>query len=342
MQKFSVQKMKLTPNFLASLIGGTVVGDGDIELTGFAKIEEAGPGDISFITNPKYARYAAETKASALLVGDDFEHGPEVKATLIKVKDPYTTLAHLMKQFGGAEELPVGIENPSFIAENVQLPDGVYIGAFAYIAKGVKLGRNVKIYPNCYVGANSEIGDDSILYPGVVIYDGCIIGKRCVFQSGSVIGGHGFGFAPNNGRYEKIPQLGNVVIEDDVEIGANTTVDRATLGSTVIGRGTKLDNLIQIGHNVRIGEDNVFAAQTGIAGSAKIGNSNRVGGQVGFAGHINFGSNCEVGAQSGINRGVGDGARIMGYPAMDAAKFARLQVYLKQLPEIIKDLKSKK
>lgn len=331
--------MKLTPNFLARLVGGTVVGDGEIELTGFAKIEEAGKGDISFITNPKYARYASVTKASALLVGEDFNIGEDISATLIKVKDPYTTLAMLMKEFCQVEEGPGGIEEPVFISEGVDIPENAYIGAFSYIGKGVKIGENVKIYPNCYIGANCEIGDNTIIYPHVTIYHGCIVGKRSILQAGCVIGSDGFGFAPTKEKYEKIPQLGNVVIEDDVEIGANTTIDRATMGSTVIARGTKLDNLIQVAHNVRIGEHNVFAAQTGIAGSTRIGDWNRIGGQVGFAGHINFGSNCEVGAQSGIHKGLGDGVRVIGYPAVGISDFAKLQVYLKKLPELYEDIK---
>ena len=334
--------MKITPNFLARLVGGTVVGDGERELTGFAKIEEAGKGDISFITNPKYARYATETKASALLVGEDFKADGEVSATLIKVKDPYTTLALLMKNFAGQQDELTGVESPSFIAEGVEVPEDAYVGAFAYVGKGVKLGKNVKIYPNAYIGNDCVIGDDSIIYPHVTVYKGCIIGKRCILQSGCVIGADGFGFAPSNGKYEKIPQLGNVILEDDVEIGANTTVDRATLGSTVIAQGTKLDNLIQVAHNVSIGKHNVFAAQTGIAGSTKIGDWNRIGGQVGFAGHINFGNGCEVGAQSGIHKGVGDGARVMGYPAINVREFAKLQVYLKKLPELFEEIKKLK
>lgn len=331
--------MKITPNFLARLVEGTVVGDGERELTGFAKIEDAGPGDISFITNPKYVRYATETKAAALLVGDDFKTDGEVSATLIKVKDPYATLALLMKNFAGPQEELSGVESPSFVADGVEVPEDAYIGAFAYVGKGVKLGKKVKIYPNAYIGPDCEIGDDSVIYPHVTVYKGCIIGKRCILQSGCVIGADGFGFAPANGRYEKIPQLGNVILEDDVEIGANTTVDRATLGSTVVGEGTKLDNLIQVAHNVTIGRHNVFAAQTGIAGSTKIGDWNRVGGQVGFSGHINFGSHCEVGAQSGVHKGVGDGVRIMGYPAVNVREFAKMQVFLKKLPELFEKIK---
>ena len=332
--------MKITPNVLAQIVGGTVEGDGDRELTGFAKIEEAGPGDISFITNPKYARYAAETKAAALLVNDDFKPEGKVSATLLKVKDAYTALALLLQRFGTEQEDKRGIEQPSFIAEGVNVPDDAYVGAFSYIDKDVKIGSNVKIYPHSYIGKGCKIGQGSVIFSGVNVYDGCVIGENCILHSGAVIGSHGFGFAPNqDGHYEKIPQIGNVVLEDDVEIGANTVVDRATMGSTVIGKGTKLDNLIQVAHNVCIGRNNVFAAQTGIAGSTKIGDHNRIGGQVGFSGHINFGSNCEVGAQSGIPKGYGDGVRIIGYPAMEDKKFARLQVYLKQLPEVIEKIR---
>lgn len=330
--------MKITPNLLASLIGGIVEGDGEIEITGFAKIEEAGRGDISFITNPKYAHYAGSTKASALLVSKDFKPEGEVASTLIRVEDPYTALALLMTQFMAKTEGPKGIEQPSFVAEGVEIPEDCYIGAFAYIGKGVKLGKNVKIYPHSFIGEGVEIGNDTIIRSNVNIYEGCKIGQRCILHSGCVIGSDGFGFAPSNGVYQKIPQMGIVKIEDDVEIGANTTIDRATLGETVIGHGTKLDNLIQVAHNVVIGHDNVMAAQVGIAGSTKIGNSNRIGGQVGFAGHINFGSNCEVGAQSGIPKGYGDNCRIMGYPAMDVGTFARAQAIFKRLPEINRTL----
>ena len=322
---------------IASLIGGNIEGNPVCEITGFAKIEEAKEGDVSFIANPKYAHYASSTQASALIVADDFPSSSDIRATLIRVADPYASLATLMAAFT-SQHSKTGIEEPSFISQGVEISPDCYIGAFAYIGSGARLGKNVKIYPHVYIGENVEIGDDTVVRPNVTIYEGCKIGKRCILHSGCVIGADGFGFAPDGEKYKKIPQIGIVVLEDDVEVGANTTVDRATMGETRIGEGTKLDNLIQVAHNVRIGVNNVFAAQTGIAGSTQIGNSNRIGGQVGFAGHIKFGSHCEVGAQSGINRGYKDGSRIIGYPATDIMTFAKNAVLQKRLSDLFRDV----
>ncbi len=327
--------MELTPQLIVSMIGGKVEGDGNVKLTGFAKIEEAVPGYVTFIANPKYSHYIYETKASAVLVSEDFVLDHPVSPVLIRVKDPYVALADLMNSVESGRPQPKGIEQPCFIAEGVDVPDDVYVGAFAYIGKGAVIGEGVRIYPQTYIGENVIIGEKSVVRAGVKIYKDCVIGKRCVIHSGAVIGADGFGFAPRpDGSYEKIPQIGNVIIEDDVEIGANTTVDRATFGSTRIGRGTKLDNLIQIAHNVEIGTGNVFAAQSGVAGSTKIGNYNQVGGQVGFSGHIHVGNMNMFGAQSGIPNNVGDGNRLIGYPAVELRRFARTQVYLKRLEEL--------
>ena len=329
--------MKITPQLLASMIGGTVEGDENIEIKGFAKIEEAKAGQISFIANPKYAHFLTTTQASVLLVDRNIRRPEGCDITLIRVDDPYVAVAELLAAFEASKPKPKGIENPSYISEETTLPEDVYIGAFAYIGKNVSLGKNVKIYPQVYIGDNVRIGDDSIIRAGVKIYENCEVGNRCIIHSGAVIGADGFGFAPlSDGSYEKIAQIGNVVIEDDVEIGANTTIDRATFGHTKIGKGTKLDNLIQVAHNVEIGSDNVFAAQTGVAGSTKIGSGNRIGGQCGFAGHIKVGDHNEFGAQSGIPNNVGDNNRLIGYPAVDAMKFARTQVYLSRLPELFK------
>lgn len=325
--------MELTANELAALAGGRVEGEGDVRIRRFAKIEEAGEGDLSFIANPKYEHYIETTGASAVLVGDSFErerHG----VTLIRVADPYATLAELMRLAEKGKTHPEGVEQPCHIGEGTVLPSDCYIGAFAYIGKGVKLGEGVRIYPQTYIGDNVSIGEGSVIRAGVKIYEGCSVGARCIIHSGAVIGADGFGFAPVGDGYEKIPQTGVVEIADDVEIGANTCIDRATFGRTHIGRGTKLDNLIQVAHNVSIGHDNVFAAQTGIAGSTHIGDCNMIGGQVGFAGHITVGDHNEIGAQSGIPNSVGDGCRLLGYPAVDARRFARTQVYLKKLPEL--------
>lgn len=327
--------MELTPRLIASMINGKVEGDENIKIKGFAKIEEAKPGEVTFIANPKYAHHIHDTEASVVLVSNDFDARGATGVTLIRVEDPYKSLADLLNAFQSSKPKPVGIEQPCFISEGVVISEDAYIGAFAYIGKGVKLGRGVKIYPHAYVGDGTILGEDVVLRSGVKVYEGCVIGNRCIIHSGAVIGADGFGFAPcADGTYEKIPQIGNVVISDDVEIGANTTVDRATFGSTRVGRGTKLDNLIQVAHNVEIGEGNVFAAQSGIAGSTKIGNYNQVGGQVGFSGHIRIGNFNEIGAQSGIPNNVGDKQRIIGYPAVDARQFARTQVYLKRLNEL--------
>lgn len=330
--------MKVTPLLIASMSGGNVEGDENIEITGFAKIEEAKSGEISFIANPKYAHFLTSTKASVLLVGRDLVV-PEGQPcpTLVRVDDPYVAVADLLAAFQSRKPRPVGVEQPSFVAEGVEIPEDAYIGAFVYIGRDVRIGKNVKIYPQTYIGDGVRIGDDTVIRSGVKIYEDCVVGSRCVLHSGVVIGADGFGFAPlPDGSYEKIAQIGNVIIEDDVEIGANTAIDRATFGSTRIGRGTKLDNLIQIAHNVVLGEHNVFAAQTGIAGSTKVGSYNRVGGQCGFAGHITVGNRNEFGAQSGIPNNVGDGRRLIGYPVVDAVKFARTQVYLNRLPDLFK------
>lgn len=333
----------MTTGALASIINGVVEGDSDVKLSGFAKIEEAASGQLTFIANPKYAHFIESTNASAVLVSTNFNHPNPHGVTLIRVEDPYSTLAVLLRMIQDMLPKKSGIESPCFIAEDVDIPEDAYIGAFAYIGKGAKIGKGSQIYPQTYIGEGVTIGDNSILYAGVKIYDGCKIGHRCILHSGVVIGGDGFGFAPNSeGEYEKLPQIGIVVIEDNVEIGANTTVDRSTFGCTKIGRGTKLDNLIMVAHNVEIGENNVFAAQTGIAGSTKIGQCNRVGGQVGFAGHITVGSYNEIGAQSGIPGNVGDGNRLMGYPAIDARKFARNVVYINKLKELFDELNRKK
>ncbi len=329
--------MEITPKGLAALTGGSVEGDENVALHGFAKIEEAKEGDLTFIANPKYAHFIHTTKASAVLVGKDFDTEGEVSATLIRVDDPYATLAELLRLIESQKPRPEGIEQPCFIAEGVEVPEHAYIGAFAYIGKGVRLGKNVKIYPQAYLGDGVVVGDDSVVRSGVRIYEGCHVGSRCIIHSGAVIGADGFGFAPHNGEFEKIPQTGIVEIEDDVEIGANTCIDRATFGKTVVGKGTKLDNLIQVAHNVTIGCNNVFASQSGIAGSTQIGNGNMVAGQCGFAGHIKVGDFNQIGAQSGIPNNVGSGKRIMGYPAIDARQFAKNLVYMKQLGKFLEE-----
>ncbi|MCH5238657.1 MAG: UDP-3-O-(3-hydroxymyristoyl)glucosamine N-acyltransferase [Muribaculaceae bacterium] len=334
--------MEISAKELAALCGGSVEGNENAKVSDFAKIEEASDGDLSFIANPKYAHYASTTGATILLVSQDFEAPSDLKATLVRVSDPYSTLAQLMRMVAQATPRPRGIEQPVMVGENSTLPEDVYVGSFAYIGKNVTIGNSVLIYPQVYVGDNCVIGDNTILYPGVKIYAGCKIGKRCILHAGVVVGSDGFGFAPVEGHYEKIPQMGGVIIEDDVEVGANTTIDRATFGNTLIGRGTKLDNLIQIAHNVRIGEDNVFAAQVGVAGSTRIGSRNRVGGQCGFAGHLEIGDDNEFGAQSGMHTNVKDGKKMMGYPAVEAMQFARNTVYMKRVADLLASKKRDK
>lgn len=331
--------MEFTANQIASLANGTVEGDGDVRLNTVAKIEEGHPGAISFLANPKYTHYIYTTKSSAVLVSNDFVAEQPVEATLIRVADPYATIASLLKMVESMLT-PVyeGVEQPSYIAEGIELPEGVYVGAFAYIAKGVKLGKNVKIYPQAYIGQGVTIGDNTIIYSGVKIYHGCTIGKNCILHSGAVIGADGFGFAPTPDGYEKIPQIGNVAIADNVEIGANATVDRAMMGSTRISKGVKIDNLVQVAHNCVVGENTAMAAQGGVAGSAKIGKNCMIGGQVGIAGHITVGDDVQIAAQSGIKESIKSGARLFGSPAMDFKDYCRQAIYVKDLPKLYKRL----
>lgn len=328
--------MEFTAAQIASIVGGSVEGDENVRISNFAKIEEAGAGDITFLANPKYTHFIYNTGASAVIVSTGFTAEYPVPATLIRVENPYETLSQLMTMAAQAmNQTPTGREEPAHVADGVEIPEDAYIGAFAYIGKGVKLGKGVKIYPQAYIGDGVELGEDTIIYPGVRIYHGCKIGARCVIHAGAVIGADGFGFAPDaEGHYHKIPQLGIVVIQDDVEIGANTTIDRATMGSTVVERGVKLDNLIQLAHNTTVGSDTVIAAQTGVAGSAKIGSKCMIGGQVGFAGHITVGDGVHIGAQSGVPNNVESGCQIMGYPAIPARDFLRQSALLRRLPEI--------
>lgn len=335
--------MEITTGTLASLVNGVIEGDSNVVLSGFAKIEEAGQGQLSFIANPKYSHFIESTNASALLVSSDFNHPNPKGVALIKVADPYATLAELLRLIQSRIPRKTGRQQPSFVDESASLPADTFVGAFSYIGKNASIGKDVEIYPQCYIGDDVEIGDNCKFYPGVKIYDGCKIGNNCILHSGVVVGSDGFGFAPNaEGAYDKIPQTGIVVLEDDVEIGANTTVDRATFGCTRIGKGTKLDNLIMVAHNVEIGRNNVFAAQTGVAGSTKIGSGNRIGGQVGFSGHIKVGDNNEIGAQSGVPGNVGDGNKIMGYPAVERRKFAKNLVYINRLEELFDELRKTK
>ena len=329
--------MEFSAELIAQQVGGIVEGDGSVTVNTFSKIEEAKPGYITFLANPKYTHFIYDTQASIVLVRKDFVADRPVSPTLIHVDDPYATLSALLTMVAQFMfVMPTGIEQPCHIAEGVDVDADSYVGAFAYVGAGAKLGKAVKIFPQAYIGRNVTIGDGAIIYPGVKIYDGCKIGARCILHSGVVIGADGFGFAPTPDGYHKIPQIGIVEIADDVEIGANTTVDRATMGATRVGRGTKLDNLIQVAHNAQIGESTVIAAQTGIAGSTKVGSNCMIGGQVGFAGHISIGDNVSIGAQSGIPGNLADGSQVMGYPAVPARDFMRQSAYIKRLGELFR------
>lgn len=332
--------MEFTASQIAQMVNGTVIGNPDVAVNTFAKIEEGHAGAISFLANPKYTHYIYTTGSSIVLVRRDFVAERPVSATLIAVDDPYATVAHLLQMVASMmTPQRTGIEQPSFIAAGVDIPADAYVGAFAYIGPGAVIEPGVKIYPQAYVGDNVTIGRDTIVYPGAKIYHGCRIGKRCTIHAGAVIGADGFGFAPVDGHYDKIPQIGIVEIADDVEIGANTTIDRATMGATRVGRGVKLDNLIQIAHNCSVGHDTVIASQTGMAGSSKVGAGCMIGGQVGISGHITIGDGVQIGAQSGVPKSVKDGAAIMGYPAVPHSEFARNAVYIKKLASLFSDVR---
>jgi len=330
--------MQFTALQIATLIKGKIEGDPDAKVSHVAKIEEAGAGSLSFIANPKYEEYLYTTNASIIIVNDTLEVLEQVKPTLIRVKDAYSGFASLLEKYNDiiSRKGRNGIEQPSFVSKTASIGKDVYIGAFTYIGENVIIGDNVKIYPGCYIGDNVVINEDSQLFAGVKIYDGCSIGSRVILHSGAVIGGDGFGFAPQkDGTYRKVPQIGNVIIEDDVEIGANTTIDRATMGSTHIRKGVKLDNLIQIAHNAEIGENTVIAAQTGVSGSTKLGKNCIVGGQVGIVGHIQLADGTRINAQSGLSKSVNEpNQALTGSPAFDYKSSLRSQAIFRNLPEL--------
>ena len=333
--------IEFTAAQIAEALKGEVVGNADVKLRDVAKIEEGREGALSFLANPKYIPYIYTTKSSAVLVNRDFKPEEPVQTTLIYVDNAYEAFASLLDMVAEAV-IPRknGIEQPSFIDKSATYGEGLYLGAFAYIGPNAKIGKNVKIYPQCYIGDNVKIGDNCILYPGVKIYYNCVIGNNVTLHAGISIGADGFGFAPNaDNNYKKIPQIGNVIIEDYVEIGANTCVDRSTMGSTIIHKGVKLDNLVQVGHNVQIGENTVMSAQCGIAGSTKIGRNCMCGGQVGFAPHISVADGTHIGAQSGLNAPITtEGTAIIGSPVQNYKDWLRSSVLFRRLPEIAKRL----
>lgn len=329
--------MQATAAELAALLGGTVEGDASRRIHTVAKIEEAGEGSLAFLANPKYEEYLYQTQASAVLVRRDLELKDSVAATLIRVDDPYTAFTKILEEAGRRQAMAIsGIEQPSHVDPRATLGENCYVGAFAYIGPGCRIGSNVKIYPQAYIGPGTVLGDDTIVYSGAKIYHQTQIGSRCIVHANAVIGADGFGHAPQpDGSYRKIPQLGIVVLEDDVEVGANTTIDRATMGETRIGQGTKLDNLIQIAHNVEVGQHVVIAAQAGISGSTKIGDFSQIGGQVGLSGHIKIAARTRIGAQSGIMSSIEeDGQTLLGAPAMDSKAFFKMNVLMRNLPEM--------
>ncbi len=328
--------MKFTATQIAGILEGDIIGNPDVEVSKLSKIEEGTEGSLTFLANPKYKSYIYSTKASITIVNKNFEAENGLTTTLIKVEDAYKSFSKLLEYYNQIKMNKSGIEQPSFISESSKYGDNIYVGAFTYIGDNVKIGNNVKIFPNCYVGDNVTIAENTVIFAGAKIYSECVIGADCVVNSGAIIGADGFGFSPNeNGEYSKVPQTGNVIIEDFVDIGAATTIDRATLGSTIIRRGVKLDNQIQIAHNVEIGENTVIAAQTGVAGSAKIGKNCQIGGQVGIAGHITIGNNVKVQAQSGIGRNVSDNEILQGSPSFAYGDWNKSYVYFKNLPKII-------
>ncbi|MGM0933875.1 MAG: UDP-3-O-(3-hydroxymyristoyl)glucosamine N-acyltransferase [Bacteroidota bacterium] len=328
--------MKFTASQIAEILEGKIVGDPEAEVSELAKIEEGAKGALTFLSNPKYNSYIYTTKASITIVNEDFKPEQPIHTTLIKVKDAYKAFSKLLEYYNQVKLNKSGIEQPSFISEDVKYGEDIYLGAFSYVGKKVEIGNNVKIYPNVYLGDNVKIGDNVILFSGVKIYSDCTVGNNCVIHSGVIVGADGFGFSPEeDGKYAKVPQIGNVIIEDDVEIGAGTTIDRATLGSTIIRKGVKLDNQIQIAHNVEIGEHTAIAAQTGIAGSTKIGKNCLIGGQVGIAGHLYIGDRVRIQAQSGIGRNLKDGETLQGSPAIGYNDYYKSYIHFKNLPKIV-------
>lgn len=330
--------MEFTAQQIAAFLKGTVEGDPEVKVCTFSKIEEAQSGSITFLANPKYAHYIYETEASIVLVNQDFVPEKPIKATRVRVANAYASLAMLLTMVEQAKPKKIGVDANASIAASASLGEDCYVGSFAYIGEGAKIGAGSKIYPFAYIGDNVTVGDNCIVYPHVSVYADCRIGDRCIIHSGAVIGSDGFGFAPDGESYNKIPQVGNVVLEEDVEIGANTAIDRAVMGSTVIRKGVKLDNLIQIAHNVEIGENTVMASQVGIAGSTKVGKHCVFGGQVGLGGHITIGDNVSLGAQSGVISNLKAGSNLMGSPAMEVKTFFKSSAVMRRLPDIYKSL----
>lgn len=328
--------MEFTASQIAGFINGKIIGDENAVINGVSPIERGEEGHMSFVAQDKFADYLNTSKCSVLIVSEKLLTKDSYNPTIIAVDDAYLSFQVLMNLYAEMQGRKSGIESNSQIHESVSLGQNIYVGAFSYISEKVKIGDDSQIYPQVFIGKNVKIGKNCKIYSGVRIYDYCVIGDNCVVHSNTVVGSDGFGFQPTKDGYNKIPQLGNVVIENDVEIGANCTIDRGTIGSTIIGKGSKIDNLIQIAHNVKIGQNNVIAAQAGIAGSTTIGDWNMIGGQVGIVGHINIGSQVKIQAQSGVNNSVNDGEILYGSPAISASDFRRNYVHFRNFNDIVK------
>ncbi len=339
--------MEFTLEQIAKILGGEIVGNKKEKVSNLSKIEEAKAGTITFLANPKYEQYIYETEASAVIVKNDFSPKKALNVSLIKVEDPYMSFTLLLEEYIKLRRShKTGIEEPSFIAPSATLGEQTYIGAFTYVGNNARIGNNVKIFPQCFIGDNVTIGNDSVIYAGVKIYADTKIGDRCVIHSGSVLGSDGFGFAPQqDGTYRAIPQMGHVILEDDVDVGANTVIDRATLGATIIEKGVKLDNLIQIAHNVEIGANTVIAAQSGISGSTKIGKGCVIAGQVGVVGHLEIADRVTLAAKTGLSKSVKEPGSIkFGYPALDHKEYLKCNAVFRNLPELnirVKQLEEK-
>ena len=345
-----MQIMKFTATQIAELLNGEIDGNPEIEVFKLSKIEEGEEGGLTFLSNEKYTPYIYETKASIAIVNKSFVPEKTITPTLIKVDDAYKAFSVLLAFYNEVKNNKSGVEQPSFISENVKLGINIYVGAFAYIGNNVTIGDDVKIYPHCYIGDNSTIAAGTTLYSGVKVYSETVIGKNCKIHSGVVIGADGFGFAPDeSGEYTAIPQIGNVIIEDNVDIGANTTIDRATLGSTIVRKGVKLDNLIQIAHNVEVDCNTVIAAQSGVAGSTKVGKNCMVGGQVAISGHLKIANHVKIQGKSGVTKNIKENETIKGIPAYDALNwnksyvhFKNLSIYVDKIAQLEEDIKALK
>ena len=333
--------MKFTASQIAGILEGDVDGNPEVEVSRLAKIEEGTKGSLTFLANPKYTQFIYTTHASVTIVDRGFTPENKLSTTLIRVDDAYKAFSKLLEYYNQVKMNKTGIEQPVFISDSAKYGENLYLGAFSYIGENVTIGDNSKIYPNVYIGDNVTIGDNAIVFAGSKIYSDTLIGNNCTIHSGAIVGADGFGFTPNEkGEYVKVPQTGNVIIEDNVDIGAGTTIDRATLGSTIIKKGVKLDNQIQIAHNVEIGENTVIAAQSGVAGSTKIGKNCMIGGQVAIVGHLTIGNNVRIQAQSGIGRNVKDHETLQGSPALNYGDYNKSYVHFKNLPKLVDRINS--